>query len=386
MRVARPGVVSLAALVAFVPAAADAQRPTATRKATTIAALLAHPAFFHGQPIRLQGHATPLDQGSLQLFANEQSLTVLLASGGGAAAESPKERIELVGTFYDLGRLDANDVRLGRYDVRGLSQRLVHKDWPSIGELPVVIAETVTLADASPVPTIRAIVLDADRFADLPVTLTGRFRGRNLFGDLPDAPGRSQWDFVLQSADAALWVTGLRPRGKGFELHVDARVDTSRWLEVRGTVRVDRQRFWVEGTSAALAEPPAEPTQPDAVVTVPSVGPPPEVVFSVPTAGEADVARDTLVRLQFSRDMNAATFRDRVKVGYLVQESEERGEPAPPPIEAAFRYDDGRRTLEIRFRQPLDRFRTVRISLLDGIEARDGARLAPWTLSFSVGG
>ena len=53
--------------------------------------------------------------------------------------------------------------------------------------------------------------------------MTGRFRGVNLFGDLPQAPGRSRYDFVLQSADAALWVTGLQPKGKSFSLDRNAR-------------------------------------------------------------------------------------------------------------------------------------------------------------------
>ena len=48
--------------------------------------------------------------------------------------------------------------------------------------------------------------------------MVGQFGGRNLLGDLPDSPGQSRWDFVLRSADAAIWVTNLRPRGKDFEL------------------------------------------------------------------------------------------------------------------------------------------------------------------------
>ena len=43
-----------------------------------------------------------------------------------------------------------------------------------------------------------------------------RIPRRNLFGDQPSAPGKSRYDFVLRSADAAVWVTDLRPRGRGF--------------------------------------------------------------------------------------------------------------------------------------------------------------------------
>ena len=65
------------------------------------------------------------------------------------------------------------------------------------------------------------------------MSVTGQFAGRNLLGDLPDAPAISRYDFVVRSADAAIWVTNLRPRGKDFELALDARIDTGRWVQLR---------------------------------------------------------------------------------------------------------------------------------------------------------
>ncbi len=50
------------------------------------------------------------------------------------------------------------------------------------------------------------------------------------------------------------------------------------------------------------------------------------------------------------------------------------------------RYDEGNRSLEIRFTQPLERFQTLTIDLLDGITALGGSPLQPWSLSFSTGG
>ena len=44
------------------------------------------------------------------------------------------------------------------------------------------------------------------------------------------------------------------------------------------------------------------------------------------------------------------------------------------------------RVLEIRFTEPLERFGTVEVELLDGITATDGAALPPWTLTFALGG
>src|SRR6202795_2645706 len=51
---------------------------------------------------------------------------------------------------------------------------------------------------------------------------------------------RSRYDFVVRSTDAAIWVSGARPKGKGFDLSVDARIDTGRWLEVTGVLQHGR--------------------------------------------------------------------------------------------------------------------------------------------------
>ena len=44
------------------------------------------------------------------------------------------------------------------------------------------------------------------------------------------------------------------------------------------------------------------------------------------------------------------------------------------------------RVLEIRFRTPLERFRTVKVELGEGILGTDKQPLKPWTLSFGLGG
>ncbi|HEY8535062.1 MAG TPA: Ig-like domain-containing protein, partial [Vicinamibacterales bacterium] len=113
---------------------------------------------------------------------------------------------------------------------------------------------------------------------------------------------------------------------------------------------------------------------------------PPEVLFSVPTDGETDVALDTTVRIQFSRDIDPETLPGRVRVSYSAQESAERGEPQPPAIGARLNYREPNRVLEIRFDSPLQRFRTVTVELLEGIRGTDGAPLKPWTLTFTLGG
>jgi hypothetical protein len=66
-------------------------------------------------------------------------------------------------------------------------------------------------------------------------------------------------------------------------------------------------------------------------------------------------------------------------------QSKERGEPDTPPINFTTQYSAATRVLEIRFAAPLERFRTIKLELLDGIAGADGQTLKPWTLTFVVG-
>ena len=107
---------------------------------------------------------------------------------------------------------------------------------------------------------------------------------------------------------------GKEPKGDGFELDVQARIDTGRWLEVTGTVRVHEGMAIVQAGLIQLAEP-AEKADPPRRVER-KRGPPPEVIFSAPLEGDTDVALDTRVRIQFSRHMDAESFDGRVQVEY----------------------------------------------------------------------
>jgi hypothetical protein len=230
------------------------------------------------------------------------------------------------------------------------------------------------------------MVLYPSRYLDQKVTVVGQFAGRNLLGDLPDAPGRSRYDFVLRSVDAAIWVTNIQPRGRDFDLSLDARIDTGRWLEVTGTLQQGRGLQWLEAQpgSLKLAKPPAETTSAEPQIRVPAA-PPPEVVFSAPTQDETDVLVSTNVRIQFSRDIDPATLKGHLRAQYIGSALPAGGEPAPK-LEFTTEYRPATRVLEIRFSQPIVRFRTVQIDLLEGVLGTDQQPLAPWTLKFMTGG
>jgi len=97
------------------------------------------------------------------------------------------------------------------------------------------------------------------------------------------------------------------------------------------------------------------------------------------------VPQSTSVRTQFSRDLDPATLKDHITVNYLLAEAQANGEPPTPDPEFTYEYRVAPRVLEIKFRVPLERYRTVKVNLLDGIKGTDRQALVPWTLSFITG-
>jgi hypothetical protein len=371
------------ALLLAVAATVSAQ--PAARRATNLTTLLAYPGFFHSRPILIVGKVG-LEKDQLRL--SDDTASVHLVFKGNA----PDGLDEVRGEFWDLGRMKPDDIRLSTYDLRQVFKIDPEAPWPRPGDVTAIIATAVAPAALPPQPSIRAIVLNPSRYIDQKVAITGQFSGRNLLGEMPDAPGKSRYDFVLRSSDAAIWVTNMRPKlkdtnGKEFELGLDARIDTGRWLSLRGTVQESRGLLLLdaEAGSLSLAKPPTETHTEEETIRVPA-GPPPEVIFSAPTQDETDVLMATTVRIQFSRDIDQATLKGRVKAHYLESQSAERGEPVTPGADLTFQYAPANRVLEVKFTKPLERFRTLKVDLLEGILGTDGQPLKPWTLTFMLGG
>lgn len=101
--------------------------------------------------------------------------------------------------------------------------------------------------------TLAELVRNGELKSGTEVTVTGVFRGRNLFGDLPTASERSADDWVLQDGAFAAWVTGKRPSGKGWSLDPASRGD-ARWrVEVVGKVEVVGGVAYVRASKVSLA-------------------------------------------------------------------------------------------------------------------------------------
>jgi hypothetical protein len=239
-------------VVLALAASSDAQ--PATRRATNLATLLAYPGFFHGRPIVIVG-TVGIDKDQLRLSDDNGSIHLVFKGS------APDGLDEVRGEFWDIGRMKPDDIRLSTYDLRQTFKIDPEAAWPRPGDATAIIATAVAPAVMPAQPSIRAIVLNPSRYLDQKVAITGQFSGRNLLGEMPDAPGKSRYDFVLRSADAAIWVTNMRPKLKdanGKEYELSRRIDTGRWL--RCTARCTGAIFWDRRrcNSLSVAKPPTE--------------------------------------------------------------------------------------------------------------------------------
>jgi hypothetical protein len=374
--VSRPRRFALALLLPFLADAGTARAQGAARRLATIDALRQFPGYFHLQAVVLRGEFA--ETGGVPMLRSETGEIRVRLGDGPSARSGP---VEVRGQVVDIGRLEPDDPRAAAVTGQGRER------WPRPGEELVLQVAAVTEAVPPPAATVRALALEPWRYAGQKVTIQGNFRGRNLFGDLPGAPGKSRYDFVMRGAEGAIWVTGLRPRGRGFDLDVDRRVDTDRWLEITGTVVHERGLVRIEAERMTLARAPGRVDPgpgPDDLVS-PSLPPPVQIVFSAPTDGETDVSPTAPVRIQFSKGLDEKQVAGGIRVSYFGLAPPQTGGPAAGP-QFAVLYDGATRAITISFPQPLEAYRTVRVETLDTLKGFDGAPVTPWALTFSVGG
>ena len=203
---------------------------------------------------------------------------------------------------------------------------------------------------AAPEADLEDLVTRLGEYDGERVRVVGQFRGANLFGDLPSASRRRSDDWVLKSEMFAVWVTGKKPRGKGWKLDAKLRRDTGKWLAVEGQVRTADGVVFIQADTVALTKAPS-PTATVERVAPPPLPPlkPPVVVFSLPLDGERDVAADSVFMVQFSNDMDEDSFAGRVGLRYAG-----RPRPGDRALDAvSMSYDGGRRTLIVDPGDPL---------------------------------
>jgi hypothetical protein len=210
------------------------------------------------------------------------------------------------------------------------------------------------------------------------IRVVGKFRGRNLYGDLPVRTQRTTADWVIKDDLYAIWVTGKKPKGAGWELDSGLKRDTGKWVEVIGKPETVRGVTYVKAVRIQLTTPPS------ARADVKPPPPPPEkprkppvVVFALPLDGDGEVAQDSRFVVQFSKDMDETTFNGHVLLRYTG--------PVLPGDRAfdglKLTYDRGRRALTVDPGDLLRPRRQIELILLPGISDIDGMTLIPRTTS-----
>jgi Bacterial Ig-like domain len=360
----RTSAVGFAAALALLPAGLTAQATAPL--ATSLTTIERYPVFFQGRQVSFV--ATPVrDRLGWRVPMGAPRQMVVVPKEG----QPPQRALELRGTLLDIGRLEPDDSRLSLYGLGPVIQALYADRRPPRETLFALVGATWVNDEATDPPTIRSIVLHPETFEGRTVTLRGRFRAQNLFGDLPAWPKENEWDFVLKSADGVIWVTGKRPRGKGFDLDPGTRRSAGTWLQATGPVRVVDGLPRLEAREIAPTAPIEEPAAAPAAPAPPL--PRAAVIFSAPVDGETGIDPDVVVRIQFSRDMDESSFDGQIRVAYA-------GGGVVPAFDVLYRPVN--RSIEVRFKMPLAASTDVIVSLDEGILTSDGSPLTPATIRF----
>jgi hypothetical protein len=233
---------------------------------------------------------------------------------------------------------------------------------------------------ATTTTTLEDLVLKTEQFIGKAVSVEGQFRGANLYGDLPSSTrGARANDFVIKDDVFAVWVTGAKPKGRGWSLDVGMKRDCGKWLSITGRVRWGLgQTVVIEAvrvelvrarTPALLPPPPPPPPKPPAPLAV---------VFTIPLPNETNVEPTTAIALQFSADLDESTIAGHV----LVRLASLR--PGDHDFVIRVSYDLGRRTILIDPGEQLPLGRIIEVELLPGIHDIDGREVPPFLLRFKV--
>lgn len=114
----------------------------------------------------------------------------------------------------------------------------------------------------STAPALRQVVSDPDGHGRETVRVLGQFGGADLLGQMPagSRPDAAAW--VLRDGEAAVWVVGRRPEGRGFKLDPAYAADTGRWLEVEGRIERCGEALCLRARRVALATRPSSNARP----------------------------------------------------------------------------------------------------------------------------
>lgn len=336
----------------------------------TVADLVQGGAFYSNQAIRTHGRlemlATGTGAGGTQGFALKDMLaSIQISPAPDVAQEFDSDARFHLGTEVTItGVLLEVPVTTGSQFASGyVVEFWRYEVTPDRQKADIAKAKSMSIGDLVRIP---------GRFDGQMINVTGTFRGRNLFGDLPPKSERASGDWVLMDQDHAVWVVGKKPKGSGWAFDVSLKVDSGKWLEVIGRPETRGGITYIHAEQLKLSH------APDQSMTVEATPPPPErpkvppvVVFALPLDGDPSVPGDSRFVVQFSKDMDETTFKGHVELRYL-------GPPRAgvrPLDSVSFTYDPGRRALTVDPGDHLWRGGELELRLLPGIKDLDGLEL-----------
>ena len=339
------------------PAPAEALREVLQGRPVdaTLAELLAEPGAFVTEPVRVRarlargGPAAGFrleDEGKSVTLVPEPSAEARL----GAAVAWVGQDVEIVGRLKRASDAPSGAAPADQYYVQV---------WDCIG--PEAAASNEGQAVTLPVLLAKMGEYDGEV-----VRVVGRFRGRNVPGDLPPRSQKGTGDWVIKSDRAAVWITGHKPGADGWELNLESAAGNE-WVEVVGRPRVRSGVVYIQAVKVALVpQPKGARVVPPRRLLSSTPTEPPSVVFSLPLEGEALESNSRIV-VQFDRNMDDESFKGRVRLR----------EEAGAEIGVRLIYDESRRSLVIDPTRLPQSGRRLRVELLPGIVDADGVPLAP---------
>jgi hypothetical protein len=329
----------------------------------SIADLVGSPATHLGRSVRLSAR---FDQGGaddtyrlcqaqecLRLVPEEGLMVVLRAR----AAQWVGQEVQVTGVLF------RQQPQAGQQDDTAFAVRF----W-RIAMRPSATAAAPASLPGDPI-TLESLVYAGGARDGQVVKVQGRFRGRNLHGDLPASSQRGSGDWVIKDDYYAVWVTGHTPDGAGWKLDPQSMEDTRSWVEVSGRPETRKGFVYLRATDVSPLAPPAAA---EAVAPPPAAAtrrtPPPVVVFSLPLETEELSPTEGRLLIQFSKYMDPTSFTGRVRLRYA-------GEQATfAPARAT--YDATRRTLLVET-GALSPGRELECVLLEGVIDVQGQALVP---------
>jgi hypothetical protein len=295
-------------------------------------------------------------------------------------------RVEIVGVFWDLS-IFSSSRRLGDFpgarrgdEAYGVMEGQLFIGVFEVAAIEEEAAEPEPAEDAaepreltrpdlpdSDTVDLRELMRNPEPYYDKLISVIGKFRGDNVYSDLSMRTKKTPRDFVIKVADTAIWVTGKRPEGEGFQLNPERRRDTGRWLKVTGVPWTDGGEVYLRAQLIELVDKPEDPdleprTMEEEVAEVKEGEPPPEVIFTVPLNGERGLPLDTEFRIQFSKDMNRASFDRNIDLLY----GDDTGEGNPFP-DMKVSYDEHSRSLVVTPGKRLEPGKEIQLILYQGI-------------------